>query len=67
MELPIIVKTEGPGSETPITFLQLFQKTVKDHGSCPALSEKINNVWVTISYSEYYQSAYQLAAAFTQH
>lgn len=58
------METSGPGSEPPMTLHQMFLATVEKYGDCPALREKKNGTWVTLTYKEYYEHSRAAAKSF---
>jgi len=61
IELPILIAKEGGGSMIPLTCMDLWKQVLQAHGDKPALSDKINGKWQTISYNEYYELAIKFA------
>ena len=55
LELPILLKKSGPGSETPFTLIEAFQNVVQKIPNNPALKVKRNKKWVTWSYAKYHE------------
>jgi len=49
------------GAETPVTVMQVFQKTVKAYGSKDALKTKKNGEWTTYTWSQYYEECKKFA------
>lgn len=58
------METSGPGSEPSMTIHQMFKATLQNYGDFPALREKINGMWVTLTYKEYYQHSRAAAKSF---
>uniref|UniRef100_A0A8C9VXM2 long-chain-fatty-acid--CoA ligase n=1 Tax=Scleropages formosus TaxID=113540 RepID=A0A8C9VXM2_SCLFO len=56
--------SSGPGSETPMTIMQMFQETVGSYGHLPALVAKQQGQWETLTYHEYYQQCRAAAKSF---
>jgi long-chain-fatty-acid--CoA ligase ACSBG len=46
LELPIRIKKSGPGSETPSTLIEEFERVMTVYADSPALSQKVNGKWV---------------------
>jgi long-chain-fatty-acid--CoA ligase ACSBG len=61
IEIPIIMTKDGVGAIPPITVMELWKNLLPTLGKKPALSEKINGKWQTISYNEYYDLAVKFA------
>lgn len=61
VELPILIAKEGAGSVSPITVIELWKRLLPGFKNKPALSDKINGKWQTISYSEYYDLVIKFA------
>ncbi|TRY95849.1 hypothetical protein DNTS_021386 [Danionella cerebrum] len=51
-------------SQPPITIHQMFKATVEKFGDFPALREKKDGSWVTLTYREYYECARAAAKSF---
>jgi long-chain-fatty-acid--CoA ligase ACSBG len=66
VELPIIMKKFGQGSETPITLMDQWKITLAEHADKPALSQKIDGQWQFMTYNEYYEASMKFAAALTR-
>lgn len=63
-ELPVRVKKQGPGSEKPYTFPELWRRSVKQFGNHSALHfETEPNKWVTWNYNKYYEESITFAKA----
>lgn len=62
VELPILVGKTGAAALPPMTFMDLWKDVLAKNGKKPALSEKINGKWQTISYEEYYDLAIKFGA-----
>ncbi|KAI7813044.1 long-chain-fatty-acid--CoA ligase ACSBG2-like isoform X2 [Triplophysa rosa] len=58
------METSGPGSEPSMTIHQMFKATVEKYGDFPALREKRNGMWVTLTFKEYYQNSRAAAKSF---
>ncbi|MFT7796920.1 long-chain-fatty-acid-CoA ligase ACSBG2-like [Arapaima gigas] len=58
------VVSSGPGSETPMTVMQMFQETVANYGHLPALVYKQQGQWEMLTYKEYYQQCRMAAKSF---
>lgn len=54
----------GPGSEPPVTVVQLFQQAVERHAAKRALCVKRAGEWKTWTYQKYYDDSVALARAF---
>ncbi|XP_041106768.1 long-chain-fatty-acid--CoA ligase ACSBG2-like [Polyodon spathula] len=54
----------GPGSETPVTVYQMFQRTVEQYGETPALAVKKEGQWATLTFREYYNECRLAAKSF---
>ena len=54
----------GPGSEPPLTVVQLFQQAVERYGARKALCVKRAGEWKTWTYQKYYDDSVALARAF---
>ncbi|XP_069482861.1 long-chain-fatty-acid--CoA ligase ACSBG2-like [Ambystoma mexicanum] len=54
----------GPGSEPPITTVQMFQKSVHNYGHRPALAVNRNGQWEFTSYLQYYEQCRAAAKSF---
>jgi long-chain-fatty-acid--CoA ligase ACSBG len=61
VELPILMSKEGPASDTPMTLMQLWEKTLAKFGSQPAINDKINGKWRTYTYQQYYDLVVKFA------
>lgn len=55
---------KGPGSEPPVTVVQLFQQAAERHAARKALCVKRVGVWKTWTYQKYYDDSVALAKAF---
>ena len=66
VELPIIMKKFGPGSEKPLTIMDQWQLTLAQHADKPALSQKIDGQWQFMTFTEYYEASMKFAAALTR-
>ena len=54
IELPILMGKSGLGSLPPMTCMDFWKGILKQFGSLPALSDKVNGKWQAISFQEYY-------------
>ncbi|XP_069482860.1 long-chain-fatty-acid--CoA ligase ACSBG2-like isoform X2 [Ambystoma mexicanum] len=54
----------GPGSEPPMTTVQMFQKSVQNFGHRPALALNRNGQWEFTSYLQYYEQCRAAAKSF---
>ncbi|XP_069482545.1 long-chain-fatty-acid--CoA ligase ACSBG2-like [Ambystoma mexicanum] len=54
----------GPGSEPPVTTIQMFQDTVQRFGNLPALAVKRDGQWQTTTYLQYHQQCRAAAKSF---
>ncbi|KAG5280469.1 hypothetical protein AALO_G00060360 [Alosa alosa] len=63
---PVKLRTSesGPGSETPITIHQMFQRTVDCHGNELALKWKEDGKWIAMTYKEYLLQCRSAAKSF---
>lgn len=61
IELPILLTKDGAGSLSPLTCMDMWKLVLAQHGNKPALSDKINGKWQTISYNEYYELSCKFA------
>lgn len=66
VELPIIMKKFGQGSETPLTMMDQWKITLSQFADQPALSQKIDGQWQFMTFSEYYEASMKFAAALTR-
>lgn len=66
VELPIYRRRTGRGSEAPMTMMELWRRALEKWGNMPALSQKIDGKWSTISYQEYYEESIKFACALTR-
>lgn len=57
-------ETEGPLSETPVSVVTVFQRTVKRFPKHAALCQKVDGQWKNWTYDEYYRDVRQVARAF---
>lgn len=56
--MPVRVRKEGPGSEKPYTFPEMWRRSVQEFGNNSALHfEESPNKWVTWNYKKYYEEA----------
>lgn len=46
-----------PGSEAPITLVEMFEKAVKKNGDRPALSVKRNGKWHTQTFKQFFEES----------
>ncbi|KAJ1212718.1 hypothetical protein NDU88_000368 [Pleurodeles waltl] len=58
------MEATGPAADTPITVHQMFQRTIQCFGDRPALAQKKDGVWETITYREYHQQCRAAAKSF---
>lgn len=61
VELPIRVRKEGYGAQTPFTLVEAFQTVVKKAGKTQALRVKRNNKWNSWTFQEYYDDTCNFA------
>ncbi|XP_078533829.1 long-chain-fatty-acid--CoA ligase ACSBG2-like [Lissotriton helveticus] len=54
----------GPAADPPITVHQMFQRNIKRFGGRPALAQKKDGVWETITHLEYHQQCRAAAKSF---
>mmetsp|Transcript_7356 Transcript_7356/g.7207 ORF Transcript_7356/g.7207 Transcript_7356/m.7207 type:complete len:441 (+) Transcript_7356:18-1340(+) len=62
-ELPICMLPYKQGQEAPVTFVELFQKTVIECPHKPALRVKKGDKWKTWTFQEYYSDALLFATS----
>lgn len=63
VELPVLLYPSGKGSLMPITLIDLWRQKLPEHGHKPAISDKVNGKWQTLSYKEYYECSVRFALA----
>lgn len=64
VELPVRVKKSGIGSETPYTFNQMWQETLKKFPNNNALNFEVSpGKWITWNYQQYYGECAKFAKA----
>lgn len=66
IELPVILNKFGPGSETPLTLMDLWKISLSKFAAQPALSQKIDGQWQFMTFVEYYEASMKFAAALTK-
>lgn len=60
--MPVRVKKHGPGSETPITYSQMWRNTIQKFPDHNALNfEVAPDKWVTWNYRKYYDECCNFA------
>lgn len=67
VELPIVRPRSGVGSQVPLTFEDNWGNILSQFGDDPALSEKIDDSWVTYSYNEYYAACTRFGLGLVHH
>jgi len=63
VELPIALKKEGPGSEKPITLIEMLENTVSKYPKNKAMAVKKNEQWKYWTYEELYNDVRNFASA----
>lgn len=61
VELPIKLKKKGPGSEKPVTLIEMFEKALNLAPKSIALKVKRENKWLSWTFEQYFEDACNFA------
>lgn len=66
VELPVMMGKEGRAAVPAITVMEAWNQLLPTIGTKPALNDKINGKWVTLTYQQYYNLAVKFAQGLTR-
>ena len=61
VELPVLQAKEGAGSLPALTVFDMWNKLLLEYSSRPAISDKVNGKWITLTYKQYHEQIIKFA------